>query len=139
MSLTPTDAGPRHDALQRNMAAPLQSYPPVIVEQFLQRADLSGAIDAGWWGDETAYRLVESGLGGRQVRVVLERDVDLGLSFDNATGVCSIVNISAGGGAAREGRLRVGDVIRKVCAPPRSSHGHNRHTLTGTTTLAGEW
>ena len=96
-----------------------EAYPPATVEERLQARDLAGALEAGWWGDEVGYGLVESGLGGRHLKVMLEQDmqhyrVDLGLYLSNETGVTTVAAIYPGGSAAREGQLRSGDVIRQV-------------------------
>ena len=57
-----------------------------------QAGDLAAALELGWWGDEVGYGLVESGLGGKLLHVVLERRardgrIDLGLDLSNDTGV----------------------------------------------------
>lgn len=93
-----------------------RSYPPSEVESALQKGDIDLATKLGWWGDEAAFRLVATAMGGRAFKVSLGL-VDLGLHLSNDTGVTSVESIAPGLEAAREGQLRPGDVIRQVLPP----------------------
>ncbi|KAL1502923.1 hypothetical protein AB1Y20_010995 [Prymnesium parvum] len=102
-----------------------EGYPPLLVEEKLQAHDIDGAIAAGWWGDEVAYRLVESALGGRSLKVTLERG-DLGLDLSNESGVTTVASVYPEGSAAREGQLRPADVRRRRPVRPAACAAERR-------------
>lgn len=105
-------------------AALRRSYPPVEVEAALQKGQLQQAAALGWWGDEVAFQLVRSGFGGLPLLVKLDPSTDLGLHLSNDTGVTSVETIAPGLGAAREGQLRPGDIIRQVWHTISCCHSH---------------
>lgn len=99
------------------MLSEADRYPPEEVEERLQAGDLAAAERLGWFGDEWSYRLVQTGAGAAlALTVAVDRDagVELGLDLSNDTGVATVSFISPTGAVGRDGRLRIGDVVRQV-------------------------
>ena len=88
------------------------SYPHETVENLLQRGELRGALQKGWFGDEFTYRLVRA-YGLPRLRVAVDGGVDLGLDLRNHEGVATVGAIGPGA-IAQDGLLRSGDVIRAI-------------------------
>jgi hypothetical protein len=95
-------------------------YRPDEVEALLQAGNYQGAVDAGWFGDEWAFRLVKTAAGHtlQSLEVAIspyDARTELGLDLRNDDGVATIGSIAPSGAVAGAHlQLDAGDVVRSV-------------------------